>query len=117
MSCQNARGRISDEAGQFGRDVEGRAPAAVVATVEAGVALLWSSCDLISGLWAMRAARGAAGAIEMNSSPKRKPVKRAVDELARRHQEEELDDALSNTFPASDPVSIVQPAPPKPDWD
>lgn len=29
----------------------------------------------------------------------------------RRHQEEALDDALKNTFPASDPVSIVQPAP------
>jgi hypothetical protein len=26
---------------------------------------------------------------------------------ARRHQEEVLDDALKNTFPASDPVSIV----------
>lgn len=61
--------------------------------------------------------RGAAGAIEMNRNPKRELVKRDVDELARRHQEQELDDALSNTFPASDPVSIVQPAPPKPDWD
>jgi len=30
----------------------------------------------------------------------------------RQHQEEALDDALKNTFPASDPVSIVQPAPP-----
>lgn len=53
----------------------------------------------------------------MNRNPKRELVKRDVDELARRHQEQELDDALSNTFPASDPVSIVQPAPPKPDWD
>jgi hypothetical protein len=51
----------------------------------------------------------------MNSDPKRKPVKRDLDKLARSHQEEELDDALSNTFPASDPVSIVQPAPPEPD--
>jgi hypothetical protein len=65
----------------------------------------------------MHAARGVAGAIEMNSNPKRKPVKHDLDRLARRHQEEELDDALSNTFPASDPVSIVQPAPPKPDWE
>jgi hypothetical protein len=33
--------------------------------------------------------------------------------LARRqHQEQVLDDALKNTFPASDPVSIIQPAPP-----
>ena len=30
----------------------------------------------------------------------------------RQHLEEALDDALKNTFPASDPVSIVQPAPP-----
>jgi hypothetical protein len=33
----------------------------------------------------------------------------------RRRQEEALDDALSNSFPASDPVSIEQPAPPSPD--
>jgi hypothetical protein len=36
---------------------------------------------------------------------------------ARRHQEEALDDALKNTFPASDPVSIVQPAPLAADFD
>ena len=37
--------------------------------------------------------------------------------LARRqHQEQVLDDALKNTFPASDPVSIVQPAPPEADF-
>jgi len=37
--------------------------------------------------------------------------------LARRqHQEQVLDDALKNTFPASDPVSIVQPAPPAADF-
>jgi hypothetical protein len=36
---------------------------------------------------------------------------------ARQHQEEALDDALKNTFPASDPVSIVQPAPPAADFD
>jgi hypothetical protein len=29
----------------------------------------------------------------------------------RQHQEEALDDALKNTFPASDPISIEQPAP------
>ena len=33
----------------------------------------------------------------------------------RRRQEDALDDALSNTFPASDPVSIEQPAPPSSD--
>ena len=32
--------------------------------------------------------------------------------LARKHQEEALDDALKNTFPASDPVSIEQPTRP-----
>jgi hypothetical protein len=36
---------------------------------------------------------------------------------ARRHREEALDDALKNTFPASDPVSIEQPAPPAVDHD
>jgi hypothetical protein len=34
----------------------------------------------------------------------------------RQHQEEALDDALKNTFPASDPVSIEQPAPPAADY-
>jgi hypothetical protein len=28
-----------------------------------------------------------------------------------------LDDALENTFPASDPISIEQPVPPAPDRD
>jgi hypothetical protein len=40
-------------------------------------------------------------------------VRRAL----RQHQEEALDDALKNTFPASDPISIVQPAPPAADFD
>ena len=34
----------------------------------------------------------------------------------RQHQEAALDDALKNTFPASDPVSIEQPAPPAADY-
>ena len=39
-------------------------------------------------------------------------------EHARRvDQEKVLDDALKNTFPASDPVSIIQPAPPATDFD
>ena len=48
----------------------------------------------------------------MNADSKRKPHKgeNARSERARRHQEEALDDALKNTFPASDPVSIEQPA-------
>jgi len=36
---------------------------------------------------------------------------------ARRHQEEALDDALNNTFPASDPVSIELSTPPAVDHD
>jgi hypothetical protein len=49
------------------------------------------------------------GEIEMNADPKHKRGYDDVDRAkrARRHQEEVLDDALKNTFPASDPVSIV----------
>jgi hypothetical protein len=35
----------------------------------------------------------------------------------RRRQEEALDEALKNTFPASDPVSVEQPVPPAADRD
>jgi hypothetical protein len=47
----------------------------------------------------------------MKAYPKRKPGKGAYDgaRQARKHLEEVLDDALKNTFPASDPVSIEQP--------
>jgi len=47
--------------------------------------------------------------IEMDADPKHKGGHDDVDRAkrARRHQEEVLDDALKNTFPASDPVSIV----------
>jgi hypothetical protein len=50
-------------------------------------------------------------AMEMNADPKRKSHKGDYDRVgrARRHLEEALDDALKNTFPASDPVSIEQP--------
>ena len=51
----------------------------------------------------------------MNADPKRKTHKGDYDRAkeARRHQEEALDDALKNTFPASDPVSIEhRPRPP-----
>jgi hypothetical protein len=46
--------------------------------------------------------------------PKRKTHKGDHERAkrARRDQEEALDDALMNTFPASDPVSIEQPIPP-----
>jgi hypothetical protein len=57
------------------------------------------------------------GEFEMKADPKRKPDQSEYDRSkgARRHQEEALDDALKNTFPASDPFSIVQPAPPATD--
>ena len=50
----------------------------------------------------------------MSADPKRKPHPddHHADKRARTHQEEALDDALQNTFPASDPVSIEQPTPP-----
>jgi len=43
--------------------------------------------------------------------------RRRAEYVRRQHQEEALDDALKNTFPASDPVSIVQPAPLADDLD
>ena len=39
------------------------------------------------------------------------------DRRERRHQEEALDEALKDTFPASDPVSIEQPTPTAADRD
>jgi hypothetical protein len=50
----------------------------------------------------------------MNADSKRKPHKGGYDrsKRSRRDQEEALDDALKNTFPASDPISMEQPAPP-----
>jgi len=53
----------------------------------------------------------------MNGSRERKPTKRDDGKLARERQEEALDDALKNSFPASDPVSIAQPAPLDTDGD
>src|SRR5438128_1687518 len=47
--------------------------------------------------------------IEMILTPKRKPHDDDRDRTEREQQEEELDEALKNTFPASDPVSIEQP--------
>jgi hypothetical protein len=46
----------------------------------------------------------------MITGPKRKPHQDEGDTDRRRRREEEaLDEALENTFPASDPVSIEQP--------
>jgi hypothetical protein len=51
----------------------------------------------------------------MNANPKRKPRRGnrvRVERARRQHQEEALDEALKNTFPASDPISIEQPVSP-----
>lgn len=55
----------------------------------------------------------------MIAEPKRKPHQDDNDRDKRecRHQEKALDEALKNTFPASDPVSIEQPVPPAADRD
>ena len=47
----------------------------------------------------------------MIADPKRKPHQGDGDDDGdkRRRQEEVLDEALKNTFPASDPVSVEQP--------
>jgi hypothetical protein len=45
----------------------------------------------------------------MIAHPKRKPHQGYGDGDKRRRQEEALDEALKNTFPASDPVSVEQP--------
>jgi hypothetical protein len=57
--------------------------------------------------------RGAVGEIEMNVDPKSqpRPDSYADAKRARKRQEDALDDALENTFPASDPISVEQPAP------
>ena len=50
----------------------------------------------------------------MMAEAKRNPSEGDVDrnDNERRHLESALDEALENTFPASDPVSIEQPTPP-----
>jgi len=45
----------------------------------------------------------------MTTDPRRKTFQDNSDRDKRRKQEEALDEALENTFPASDPVSAVQP--------
>jgi len=49
--------------------------------------------------------------VTMATESKRKPREhdRDRDERERLRQEEALDEALKNTFPASDPVSVEQP--------
>jgi hypothetical protein len=55
----------------------------------------------------------------MIADPKRKPQEDngERDKRERKHQEKALDDALKNTFPASDPISVEQPTPPAADRD
>jgi hypothetical protein len=50
-----------------------------------------------------------AGEAEMIADPRRKPPQDEGDGDKRLRQEEALDEALKNTFPASDPVSVEQP--------
>ena len=59
------------------------------------------------------------GEIEVIAKPKRKPHQNdsARARRERRFQEDALDDALKDTFPASDPVSFEQPTPPAADRD
>jgi hypothetical protein len=45
----------------------------------------------------------------MIADPRRKPQQDEDDGDKRLRQEEALDEALKNTFPASDPVSVEQP--------
>jgi hypothetical protein len=49
------------------------------------------------------------------STPHENDIARGKRERAR--QENALDEALKNTFPASDPVSVEQPTPPAGDRD
>jgi len=53
----------------------------------------------------------------MTAAPKRKEKAADRASLERCRLEEALDDALANTFPASDPVSLEQPAPDDDDRD
>ena len=45
----------------------------------------------------------------MTTDPKRKTLQDKSGRDKRRQQEEALDEALKNTFPASDPISAEQP--------
>src|SRR6516165_1147563 len=62
-------------------------------------------------LTAQSITRSAVGETDMVDDPKRKPRQGDVDRDTgeRRRQEDALDEALKNTFPASDPVSVEQP--------
>jgi hypothetical protein len=59
----------------------------------------------------------AIEAIEMIAAPKHKHHQDVNNRGNREYwrREKALDEALKNTFPASDPVSVEQPGPPDPD--
>jgi hypothetical protein len=59
------------------------------------------------------------GEIEVIAELTRKPHQddSARDKRERAHRENALDEALKDTFPASDPVSVEQPTPPAADRD
>jgi hypothetical protein len=59
--------------------------------------------------------RSAVGEIEMIAEPERETHQDDRDK--RKRQENALDEALKNTVPASDPVSVEQPTPPAADRD
>jgi hypothetical protein len=52
---------------------------------------------------------GGSEKTKMTTDPKRKAHQITGGRDKRRQQEEALDDALKNTFPASDPISVEQP--------
>jgi hypothetical protein len=52
--------------------------------------------------------------MEMIAELRRKTRRDDADRDLREHLERALDEALANTFPASDPVSAEQPVPPAP---
>jgi hypothetical protein len=52
---------------------------------------------------------GGSEKTKMTIVPKRKTIQDNSDRDKRRRQEEALDEALKDTFPASDPISAEQP--------
>jgi hypothetical protein len=57
------------------------------------------------------------GEIEVIEEPKRKDDEEDRARAKRERTQNALDEALKDTFPASDPVSVEQPTPPAADRD
>jgi hypothetical protein len=74
-------------------------------------------CVISPPKWSLRGRQ--VGEIEVVADAKRKPHRddSAREKRERTHQENALDEALKDTFPASDPVSVEQPTPPAADRD